>query len=75
MTNPSGLLFHNLSSTIFSLGVSALCSLSSVSVKERCLSCSMVVFSRVCTEQKLKTFGDSSSRSFNIGFRFFFPLM
>jgi hypothetical protein len=75
MVNPSGLSFHNLSNTVFSLGVPTLCFLSSVSVKGRCLSCSVVVFSRVCTEQKLKTFEDSSSRSFHIVFRFFPPLM
>ncbi len=75
MANPSGLLFHNLCSTIFSLGVSSLCFLSSASVKGRCLSCSVVEFSRVCTEQKLKTFGNSSSWSFHIVFRFFPPLM
>jgi hypothetical protein len=68
-------MFHNLSNTIFSLGVSALCFLSSASVKGRCLCCSVVVFSRVCTEQKLKTFGNSSSRSFHIVFKVFSPLV
>ncbi len=75
MANPSGLLFHSLSSKIFSVRVPALCFLSFASAKERCLSCSVVPFSRVCIEQKLKTFGNSSSRSFHIVFRFFPPLM
>jgi hypothetical protein len=34
----------------------------------------MVAFSRVCTEKKLKTSGNSSSRSFQIVRRFFSPL-
>ncbi len=41
----------------------------------QCLSCSVVVFSRGYTEKKLKTFGNLSSRSFHIVFRFFPPLM
>jgi hypothetical protein len=75
ITNPSGLLFHILSIMIFSLWLSVLCFLSSVSVKGQCLSCPMVVFSRVCTDYKLKTSGNSSSRSFHIVFRFFSPLI
>ena len=72
---PSGRLFHSLSSTIVSLVVPALCFLSSASVRGWCLACSVAEFSRVCTEQKLKTSGTSSSSSFHIVFRFFPPLM
>jgi hypothetical protein len=75
MANPSGRLFHSLSSTIFSSVVPALCFLSSTSVKGWCLACFMATFSRVYTEQKLKTSGNSSSSSFHIVFRFFPPLI
>jgi hypothetical protein len=75
IANPSGRLFHSLSSTIFSLVVPALWFLSSASVKGWCLACSMSVFSRIYTEQKLKTSGNSSSSLFHIVLSFFSPLM
>ena len=75
ISNPSGRLFHSLSSIIFSLVVSALCFLSSASVRGWCLDSSVAEFSRSSTEQKLKTSGNSSSSSFHIVLRLFPPLM
>ncbi len=57
----------------FSMGLPVTCFFSSASVKGRFLSCPMVAFSRVETEPRLKTSGNSSSRSFQIDRRFFSP--
>jgi hypothetical protein len=75
ISNPSGRLFHSLSSTIVSLVVPALCFLSSTSVKGWCHVSSLASFSRICTDQKLKTSRNSSSSSFNIVFRLFSTLI
>jgi hypothetical protein len=57
------------------MGVSSLCFFSFKSVKGWFLSCPMVAISRVYTETRLKTSGNSSSRSFQIDRRFFSPLI
>ncbi len=62
MVNTSGLLFHILSNSISSLGMSVVYLFTSVSVMGRSISCVTTVFSRIYTEQRLKTSGNSSSR-------------
>ena len=75
MVNPSGLLFHILSNVIFPLGMVPVYLFSSTSVKGRFISCSLVAFSWVCTEQRLKISGNSSPSSVQIVRRLFSPLM
>ncbi len=66
IANPSGLLFHILSTAIFPRGMPALNLFSSASVMGRFISCCMAAFSRVCSEQRLKISGNSSPSSVQI---------
>ncbi len=63
IVDPSGLLFHILSSVIVSLGIPASYLLSSASVKGCFIAWSMSVFSRVCATHRLKISGNSSPNS------------
>ncbi len=69
MVNPSGLLFHILCISMFSLGIL------SPSVMVRIISWSMDVFSRDCSTQRLKISGNSSCSSVQIARRNFSPLI
>jgi hypothetical protein len=69
MVNPSGLLFHILCISMFSLGIL------SPSVMGRIISWSMDVFSRDCSTQRLKISGNSSCSSVQIARRNFSPLI
>ncbi len=75
IVNPSGLLFHILSSVIVSLGTTVSYLLSSVDVMGSFISSSIVAFSRVCSTQRLNISGNSSPRSVQIMWRLFSPLI
>ncbi len=75
IANPSGRLFHSLSITIVSSVVPASRFLFSASVRGWWPTCTVVAFSRSCTQKWLKISGNSASSSFHIVFRVFSPLM